>query len=100
MYERTLITDDYMKLSDIGRILEKHGLYGPGSLSAYQTIGRGGTNKLDKITNPTQRKKIKTLFSEIDRILGKPTTLDAIYKLPKYGSLGTTKGKCQMENGG
>jgi hypothetical protein len=98
-YERTLITDDYIKLSDIGRILEKHGLYGPQSLSSYQTIGRGGTNKLDKITNPTQRKKIKTLFSEIDRILGKPTTLDDIYKLPKYGSLGTSKAsRGELEN--
>ena len=90
-YERGLINDKYIKLSDIGRILEKQGLYNASTLSTYQTIARGGTNKLEKITNPTQRKKIKTLFNEIDRILGKPTTLDNIYKLPEYSSLGTSK---------
>ena len=90
-YERSLINDRYIKLSDIGRILEKQGLYNASTLSTYQTIARGGTNKLEKITNPTQRKKIKTLFNEIDRILGKPTTLDNIYKLPEYSSLGTSK---------
>jgi hypothetical protein len=90
-YERTLINDDYIRLSDIGRILEKQGLYGPGTLSSYQSVARGrsprGGSYLKKLMGPKQTKKIKTLFNEIDKILGKPTDLDSIYKLPEYGSL-------------
>ena len=90
-YERTLINDDYIRLSDIGRILEKQGLYGPGTLSSYQSVARGrsprGSSLLLKSMGPKQTKKIKTLFNEIDKILGKPTDLDSIYKLPEYGSL-------------
>ena len=92
-YERTLINDDYIKLSDIGRILEKQGMYGPSTLSSYQSIARDASPRggLYKTMGPKQIKKIKTLFNEIDRILGKPTDLDSIYNLPEYGSLNTTK---------
>jgi len=94
-YERTLINDDYIKLSDIGKILEKQGLYGPGTLSSYQSIARGRSPKGDslllKSMGPKQVKKIKTLFNEIDKILGKPTDLDSIYKLSEYGSLAGSK---------
>ena len=94
-YERTLINDNYIRLSDIGRILEKQGLYGPGTLSSYQSIARGrsprGDSLLLKSMGPKQTKKIKTLFNEIDKILGKPTDLDSIYKLPEYGSLAGSK---------
>jgi len=67
-YERTLINNDYIKLSDIGRILEKQGLYGPGTLSSYQSIARDQSPRggLYKTMGPKQIKKIKTLFNEID----------------------------------